>query len=62
MRYSPFFQEFTALHREDYHLNDLVSAEQSPALSSPRSRDMTEAQAQAEIEDRRKMAKAYEQH
>lgn len=62
MRYSPFFQEFIALHRENYHLGDLVSADQSPAISSPRPRDMTEAQAQAEIEDRRKMAKAYEQH
>jgi hypothetical protein len=61
MRYSPFFDEFVALHRDDYHLSDLTSADQNPAKSSPRPRDMTEAQAQAEIEERRKMAKAHEQ-
>jgi len=58
MRHSPFFDEFVALHREDYHLSDLMT----PAVSSPRPRDMTAAQAQAELEERRKMAKAHEQH
>ena len=60
MQYSPFYQEFVALHRDDYHLADLVLTNQSTAPLSERSSDMTAAQAQAELEERREMAKAHE--
>jgi hypothetical protein len=61
MQYSPFYDEFVAMHRADYHLADLVSTDQSPAPLSERPRDMTAAQAQAEIKERQKMAKAHDQ-
>jgi hypothetical protein len=57
MHYSPFYQEFVALHRDDYHLADLIS---TTAPLSERPSDMSAAQAQAELDERRKMAKAHE--
>lgn len=59
MQYSPFYEEFVAMHRDDYHLSDLTSTTQSATPSSERPRDMTAGQAQAEIEERQRMARAH---
>jgi len=56
MRSSPFFDNFLEIYGDRYQLNDLRSADEGTATAPPRSPEMTPAQAQIELEERRRMA------
>jgi len=56
MHSSPFFNRFLEIYGERFQLNGMGSGDEDTAPAPPRSPDMTAAQAQLELEERRKMA------